>query len=247
MTQIRFKTKQMFYDSIQHPYPASSNPPAWYKKLPVQERPPHVFEDNAVATSRTIKACIPVRDLLFSGYIVPLWEDLLSQKTNQDSPRLFSFASASERDEPQEEASISRHFVNQFPGSPIEKATRSAPAPKLGCPWSFHTDPGYSTLFIEPQYRENKISILPAIVDTDRWHSVLFPFTFNEKFSGKTIEMETVPEGTPIIQAIPFKREDFKMHVEIRKPGEKVNWLYQLRKKLLNSYLKSYHTRKNYR
>jgi hypothetical protein len=242
MAQIIFKTTQMFHDGIQHPYPAYKNPPAWYKKMSVQIEPISVREDNEVVSFRTIKSCIPVRDLLFSGYIIPLWGELASQKMDQDSPRTFSFV-----DSGMEETHVSRHFANQFMGSPLEKETRSFPMPKLGCPWSFHTDPGYSTLFIEPQYRENKISILPAIVDTDRWHSVLFPFKFNEKFSGKITSTEIIPEGTPLIQAIPFKREDFKMHVEIRKPEEKQNWLHQLQKKINDSYLKNFHTRKNYR
>jgi hypothetical protein len=55
---------------------------------------------------------------------------------------------------------------------------------------------------------------LGAVVDTDSHPvPVNFPFFVKKNFTG------LLPAGTPIIQAIPFKREDWEMSIDEAKPG----------------------------
>jgi hypothetical protein len=52
------------------------------------------------------------------------------------------------------------------------------------------------------------VTILEGIVDTDGYNAaVQFPFIIDEGFEG------IIPAGTPIVQVIPFKREDWKMQI----------------------------------
>jgi hypothetical protein len=75
--------------------------------------------------------------------------------------------------------------------------------------WSIKTPKGYSTLFTHPINSPNlPFQTLTAVVDTDKHPLVInFPFFIRENFYGH------IPAGTPIIQMIPFKRNDWEMEV----------------------------------
>jgi hypothetical protein len=64
-------------------------------------------------------------------------------------------------------------------------------------------------LFISPLHRETPIIALPGIVDTDIYRApVNFPFVLRDpKMSG------LIPAGTPIIQVIPIKRDQWQMEI----------------------------------
>lgn len=75
---------------------------------------------------------------------------------------------------------------------------------KVPCPWSVHTDPGYSAhvlpaFFHFPYF--DKIYVYPGTVDYDDFH------TINFIFSVITPCDFVIPAGTPILQVLPFKRE----------------------------------------
>jgi hypothetical protein len=79
---------------------------------------------------------------------------------------------------------------------------------------------------------------LPAIVDTDK-HPIMvnFPFFLKENFSG------VIPYGTPIVQVIPFKRENWKSKFSISAKSQEE--LFQFAKrKLGNRYKTFYRTKK---
>jgi hypothetical protein len=79
-------------------------------------------------------------------------------------------------------------------------------------------------LFITPIHRDLPFTILPGIVDTDKYNApVNFPFILNDmKFTG------LIPAGTPIAQVIPFKRENWKMSFGSNKEIEKVTRIDKL-------------------
>ncbi len=63
---------------------------------------------------------------------------------------------------------------------------------------------------------------MPGIVDTDTFESeVNFPFVCNgDKYPRlKT----TIEQGTPYVQVIPFKRESWKMKIEIQGKKDKIS------------------------
>ena len=251
MPEITFKTCQPYIGNIEEPMPANKCIPEYYRKMNTWIDKPKVYNHNQVSSGLTMKACIPIRDIITAGYIVPLWEELFVEKrihNESDDGRVFSFAGTADGKDVTSGTGLSRvdaHGLRQFQASPLFKKARDKETgnrvPKMSCPWSFHTPPGYSCLFLPPQYRENRIEILPAIVDTDKWHLVQFPFLFNG-FKNN----ETVPIGEHVIQVIPFKREKWKMKVE-EDDKSRASRLYSLFKKLTRSYHTFHHTKKHWR
>ncbi len=251
MPDITFKTWEPYFGTLEEPMPATKCVPEYYKKMDMWVHEPKVYNHNQLSSGMTMKACIPIRDLLTAGYIISLWEELFVEKrvhNESDDGRVFSFAGTADGKDVTSGTGLSTveaHGIRQFQASPLFKKARDKETgnrvPKMSCPWTFHTPPGYSCLFLPPQYRENRIEILPAIVDTDKWHLVQFPFLFNG-FKDK----ETVPIGEPVIQVIPFKRENWKIKVQENK-SNRASLLYSLFRKLTSAYHKFHHTKKNWR
>ena len=71
------------------------------------------------------------------------------------------------------------------------------------------TPPGYSVLFTHPMnWHYLPFYSLSGVVDTDTYTMpVLFPFMMKNNFEG------IIPKGTPVIQIIPFKRDDWKSNI----------------------------------
>ena len=195
------------------PQPASKFIPEWYKKMP-KARDPKTYDPKNTTTyinkdglqhRHTMKQCVPVQDYLTSGYIVPLWTDLTITLFDGKLGAVW----------PDSTVDVMRFHMNvQFTGCPIEKQNADYSAVgKLMSPWLYKTPKGYSSLFFSPRYTENKIEILPAIVDTDVYHEVNFPFVYHGKDTETTFDL-----GTPIIQVLPFKRDTWTAEYEIGSP-----------------------------
>ena len=97
------------------------------------------------------------------------------------------------------------------------------------------TPPGYSCLFTAPlNNRDDRFETISGIVDTDIYDNhINFPIILN---GDKYPSLETTIErGTPYVQIIPFKRNDWKIVVEERQSPiflERVN----IFRKLWNNY-----------
>lgn len=184
---------------IYYPVPASKIVPDWYKNIestfpPVDEKKP-----SLVSEFQTIKKCMPVFDMITAGYIIKLYTDLEITKNNEGIYE-YKWAFGPPK-------TISFHNQNQIYNY-LDKP-RTEHAPKLANPWSIQTPEGYSSLFLNPAHRPpSGIRILEGLVDTDDYvNSVQFPFLVDDGFEG------VVPAGTPIVQVIPFKRDDFEMSI----------------------------------
>ena len=78
----------------------------------------------------------------------------------------------------------------------------------------YPTPPGYSTLFLNPTINDvsDTYYAFEAIVDTDKWHEINFPFIVN--WNKINLGQEYVfKRGDPIVLAIPFKRTNFNLNV----------------------------------
>lgn len=82
--------------------------------------------------------------------------------------------------------------------------------------WGMKTDKGYSTLFVTPLNRfDLPFQNTVGIIDTDTVNLPgTLPFFIAKGWTG------TLPAGTPYIQLIPFKREDWKSDAEERNMSE---------------------------
>jgi hypothetical protein len=180
-----------------YPYPASEKLPEWYMKTPVGTGNPADGELSA-----SIRWCMPTYDALTAGYIIPTPTDYFHNVVERDGEK--------------------GSYFTKKDGSPSIITQPAAHAPlhpnkpphgdflKFECPWIFKTPLGYSTLFIPPMQHPNEyFTALPFILDTDTfYHRVALPFVLKDQdFTG------TIPAGTPILQAIPFRREDWEMSV----------------------------------
>lgn len=77
---------------------------------------------------------------------------------------------------------------------------------KIPLPWGVHMPPGYSC-HVLPAYAHanwmDKLFSYPGTVDYDDFHTINFIFTVMKECE------YVIPQGTPLLHILPFKREDF--------------------------------------
>jgi len=228
--EIKFTSLKPEYIELPNPTPAKKHIPDWYKDMSRFMDPSKKSDVTAkggvLKKNTTIKACVPVLDFFTSGYIIPLWQDLLVQR--EDSGNLLFNWPNSDVDV------LGEHPKDQVKGSPLMKDADGSVVYKFLCPWSFKTPPGYSCFFFSPFYHQNDFEILPAIVDTDDMDEVNFPFLY--KGQGRE---NLYSAGSPLIQVLPFKRDDWTHAVEEGSDLQK----QKVKTKLYQSFSKVYKDR----
>lgn len=190
------------------PKPAKMNLPEWYKNLDsyIEGMDLTAFsmaQNQFPSSVFTVKRCLPVQDYIMSGYtIFTNTEILMSTLKPEEDFQDFLWSI------PRPDNTIfGTHPHRQCPISFSGKRHNYI---KIYSNWSIKTPPGYSCLLSQPFYNnEDRITFLPAIVDTDTYNdSVGFIGYINPKY--EHIKLEA---GTPIMNVFPFKREEWKMHV----------------------------------
>jgi hypothetical protein len=154
---------------------------------------------------------------------------------NIEVPKIFHWASSF--------TTISTHPKFQFDEAELPPEFQNAEAFKWYNYYHVSTPKGYSTLFVHPfGYSHLPFFTLPAVVDTDgHGLDINFPFLIRKDFEG------LIPKGTPIAQALPFKRENWKLKVE--NFGEELhrNNILKRQTTLFNLYRSNVWQRKEYR
>jgi hypothetical protein len=203
--------------------PAKKVLPEWYKDLEMS-RQIKMSQD----TVPTIKHCIPVTDILTSGYIIEnTYEIKLNPKIRETGGYTANHV------ECPKEGYIKEHHWEQCP---VGNKTHWM---KITQPWTVKTPPGYSCLFIQPFYQFQEWRLFPAIVDTDK-HDV--PVELPGYIpSGQEI---SIMPGTPLVQVIPFKRDEWTMEMEV-KPYSSKAW-FHLAKIGDAFYRKFFHSKKSF-
>jgi len=236
MIQIIKFTDTMGIPEEYYPVPASKIIPDWYKNLESYvggyKRP-----DGNAWTTATAKRCMPIFDAMCGGYIISTYTDLfVSQKEYDPGKTAPNFEWSSFNP-------ISYHSKKQIPEHPYGSG-HDLGYPKWTNAWAIKTPPGYSCLFISPLHRETPIIALPGVVDTDTYKApVNFPFVLRDpKMDG------LIPAGTPIIQVIPFKREEWKMQFGgVDEYKEQAAIYTKLRSLFFDSYKRQFRQNKEYR
>jgi hypothetical protein len=162
--------------------------PIWYKELPREVL-------TVVGETQSLKHCIPFLDALTTGYYISLGQDIYIEQTpNGPSARHNGKTSP---------------VGNRPPGS---TGRMPPPAGYDEEHLVFHTQAavripeGYTVLYTHPLNRYDLPFItLSGIADGEFvLHGGNIPFYIKQGFEG------VIPEGTPIVQIIPFLREDWK-------------------------------------
>lgn len=229
-----FLGADLFYEK---PIPAMKALPEWYKEmsLTVDGTAPQMNESKN-GPNYTVKGCSPFLDSLGAGYILTLPCDI-SVRLDDSGELNFSWLS----DIP---GLISSHDYRQVIGVP-QSFHSDGGALKWKSGWTFHTPKGYSMLFTHPLNRQElPFYTLSGIVETDRYQiATEFPFLMHRD---RAAEPFILPKGTPIVQAIPIKRDDWNA-TEIKFDEEKnIKATAKLKSKILRSYKNQFWIKKNY-
>jgi hypothetical protein len=181
-------------DLLPPPVPARRGLPDWLKTMPSEV----VSELLAGETVRTLKQCPPVTDALGLGILLPLACDVVVKNGelswDWQPPRLTDHSAS--------RAPIGVHAPEQARGSPFEPDGLFI---KFTNFWTLETPPGWQILFTHPFNRfDLPFQTLTGLVDTDRFgHGYVH---FPARWLDPTWE-GTIPRGTPVVQAIPVRRE----------------------------------------
>ena len=199
------------------PQPATKFIPEEYKNLPSYE--------GDDLRKPTVKKCIPFLDAMTNGYIIPFFQEYLITVDYENQKWSFE-ASASPY---WNETTPKIHEPQQLPKNYQET---NLPAGKFANKWIIKTPPGYSCLFVHPMNTpKTDFEIISGIIDTDIYdEAVLFPFYFrrNENVfqnnNNRKREQIHIKLGTPMVQIIPFKRENWKSKSRMKSKKDTTTW-----------------------
>jgi hypothetical protein len=217
--KIEFRPRTPQFDILE-PKPASLFIPDWYKKTP-----------PVTQNILTAKRCVPIIDALSAGYIIPLPVDI---EWNEES-EVKKWLSNSKID------IISEHSQAQTEMFEIDSSFDTQPHKWINS-WHITTPKGYSTLFVHPVNRSDlPFYSFTGFVDTDK-HPVIvnFPFVIKKGFVG------TIQAGTPLIQAIPIKRDDWEMSIKDEDKAYSYLKEYEVMNPPFSWYKRKFWTKKKY-
>lgn len=224
-----------------YPKPIKFNIPDWYKKL--EHKP----------TYQTVKGCMPFMESMTSGYVLELPQDLyIKHNVIENGKRITKLTPSLQHHGHLNLNSLSNQKFQTHPNeqvgkSPLNEKNLSFDIYKILNPWRIQTPKGYSCLFVPPlNNNDDRFSIIPAIVQTDTYEmEINFPFVINgDKYS----VLDTIfKKGTPYVQIIPFKRDDWNMMIGTRNEEENklINLKYELN--VVHKYRKRYWKKINFK
>lgn len=209
------------------PEPASKFLPDWYKKMPATVTSEAMSYGQA---GSTVKKCMPIFDLLTSGYILSAPCDIYIDATNPERIEwsipsgILSFQGDM----------FAVHSREQYDKMPINTSVYHKDLIRIFPFWAVGTPKGYSSIFINPPYMDNSpLTALQAIVDTDAFITDgHLSFWVEKDFKG------VVKKGTPLVQVIPFKRESWQK--DVRSSEESESLFHQQRLKLRSTFANAY-------
>lgn len=216
--RILFQSDAPEFD-ILPPVPSSRMVPEWYRKMAG-------VNDGTMS----VKKCVPFLDSITAGYTIPLPADV---KWNEKQKAFMSDSVIK---------NTSMHEPSQVYGVDIPDEYDPTPH-KWESRWFVKTPKGYSTLFIHPLNRlDLPFYAFSGIVDTDKHPLIVnFPFVLKKNFSG------TIKAGTPMIQAIPFKRDRWSAKILDKGDGHFYPYTYKVSEPPFGYYKRNFWSRKEFR
>jgi hypothetical protein len=189
-------------DLFPEPVPAFKEIPSWFKKiLPFYEN-----DDTPIdgVQRLTVKRCVAFLDMLSSGYIIKAPFDIYIDTT--EGKQIFQIPKSMERftnfgTKPM----ISSHDIKQVEGYPIDKDKYIEHIFRINPIWIAKGSKGVSAIFMQPQHHEvSPLYAVSAVIDIDGYPSDgLLSFLVKKDFKGY------LQRGTPLVQVIPFMRQNF--------------------------------------
>lgn len=218
------------------PKPSSNIIPEWYKKQKNFSNGENNFLKSTKSQNvATFKMCLPFVDTLTSGYTITLPADILIKNVSEDDKYI-----------PLISWGVDWQVVDHLEPMAAENYPTPIGFSKEIFRWFFDfkiiTPNGYSCWITHPSHRwDLPFLTMNGFVDTDKHpNNLLLPFFIKEGFEG------IIPEGTPIAQIIPIKREHWKS----KKMDQTVEDSFMLKNatkiKLIKTYREKYWSKKKY-
>lgn len=219
---------------IENPKPSLYYIPESFKKL-----------DKVIANKRgndqTVKACVPFLDALKFGYTIPFPIDY--EVVYQDDTLHFNISKMIDGGPLQGYFAITSH-TNEQVAEDLKHDKRTIDVVlKFTNPWKITTPPGYSCLFTQPLNQNAPFKIIDGVVDTDE-----FPLKINFPFywTGDPSKRYILKHGTPMVQVIPFKRDNWKMEIK-KSSDDHVLEKVKIGNRFIDHYKKLFWSKKTYR
>jgi hypothetical protein len=236
---INFRARSKTEFEVQpKPYPAVKQLPQWFTDAqPYGNKPPYPQDGKLHFRNRvanyTYKKCIPLLDGLGAGYMIPLWADVMVEQEN-GFPLIYW------------KTNNDVFFIHGEPSTEVPAPTGyDQVVYKYNNCWIPQTPKGYSCLILSPLgYNDLPFKAVPAVVDTDRSTlELVFPMWVKTGFEG------IVEKGTPMIQIIPFKRDDWDSTFNYYEDGEYHNIVKEknFQTTMVGHYLKNHHSKKKFK
>lgn len=185
------------------PVPAGKGIPEWYKR-----QPSYMGGDSSVTHGQmklTVKKCQAVFDAMAGGYILRLPTDLYIDTT--DEKQEFELPHDCKA---YQSRLMSTHTNEQVSEMKLDEDLYVRHILRIHPTWLVRTPKGYSTLFTQPMHQDpSPLFAVSAIIDTDNFLSDgHLSFFVKKNFKG------ILKQGTPLIQVIPFKRDEWEMSID---------------------------------
>tara|TARA_R100000152_G_C6775227_1_gene203490 strand:+ start:1256 stop:2020 length:765 start_codon:yes stop_codon:yes gene_type:complete len=173
--------------------------PDWYKKQKIYHKNLDAEHNEVIKKLKQrpnqLRQCPAVKDFLNDGLILRSWSDIYISKYKDEWLWEVELGMSSILKGPYEEFTfIGEHNLKQIEHTKFNSIENFGVL-KLHTPYFFKTPPGIGIYFSDPFYHHrNNIRLLPAYVQTDKWHEVNLPFEF-------VFDMNTKEEKTLMIKA----------------------------------------------
>jgi hypothetical protein len=235
--EIKFTPRRDMEYFYPRPKPASRFIPNWYKTMPKYtsgSKTAGISEYNFKSPNTTLRGCSPFLDSLTSGYILELPCDIEVTQSEEEIFVRWRF----------DEEVISSHASEQAPTLPKSIEGKFGDIFKFTNIYNIQTPKGYSTLFTHPLNRwDLPFRTFSGVVETDKYpETVFFPFQFAFNDEKKII----IEKGTPIVQLIPFKRNNWKSTFGEYNELESNKVRFALFSKIVRSYKSQWWVKKSY-
>lgn len=218
------------------PEPAIQLIPEWYRDHEKYTTDTPVYSRGEGTVNKTIKKCMAVFDSLTAGYILKIPVDIMIDATGKRI--IYTQANNEEKE------IISMHSPEQVKGFPFNRETYMDEVFRINPQWAVKTEEGISCMFIHPMFHEDlPFRVISGVIDTDNFMSDgSFSILIERGFKG------VLKKGTPLVQAIPFKREEYEMAIAefSEYEDEVIGQRYVVRSSFENGYKKNMWQRKKY-
>jgi hypothetical protein len=206
---IEFYCHPSYVGIIPEPRAAVKNLPNWFKDLPTTCEGEEDIRDPFGNKNMSAKKCLPMLDAMSLGYMIPLAADL-HIRSNHDNTQI-------EVTNPPGMKLCEFHGAAQL-GGKNKLGIDHGDALKFVNQWVVKTAPGWSTLFVPPlNHFDAPFTCLSGFVDTDVYPKhVNFPAILTQY----DLDIR-IPSGTPLVTAIPIKRNSFPKKPKITKMSRK--------------------------